>query len=324
MRKLSILCCAAGFWAILTPAGATETIRFAVQKTGTTAWELDVIRIHGLDRQADLKIETRELASPEAGKVALMGGAADVIVSDWLWVSRERGAGSTLVFYPYSSALGAVMVPQNSAIRTVADLRGHKIAVAGGPIDKSWLLLQGALKQTGIDLKKEATIVYGTPPLLAEKTFMGEMDATLNYWNFCANLEARGMRRLVGIEDLLPELGATGHPAMVGYVFDSVWAAGHPQAIARFLDVTAKAKSILATSDSEWERIAPLLETKDPLTRAVYRDRYRQGIPHRPIEDEEKDASILFDVLAKQGGTELVGSARALARGTFFRPPRQE
>ena len=58
--------------------------------------------------------------------------AADVIVSDWLWVSRERGLGAKLTFYPYSSALGAVMVPNSSTIRTLADLKGRKLAVAGG------------------------------------------------------------------------------------------------------------------------------------------------------------------------------------------------
>jgi NitT/TauT family transport system substrate-binding protein len=321
MRQCVRLWAAALCWTAFSSAHATETIRFAVQKTGTTAWELEVIKAHELDKQADLKIDTRELASPEAGKIALIGGAADVIVSDWLWVSRERSGGATLVFYPYSSALGAVMVPRNSEIRTPADLRGHKIAVAGGPIDKSWLLLQGALKQNGIDLKRDATVIYGTPPLLAEKTLMGEMDATLNYWNFCAALEAKGMRRLVGIEDLLPQLGVSGRPAMVGYVFDALWASSHPQAIARFLEITAKAKKLLATSDAEWEKIAPLLETKDPMTRTAYRDRYREGIPQRPIADEEKDARILFDVLARQGGTELVGSARELAPGTFFHPP---
>ena len=78
--------------------------------------------------------------------------------------------GANLVFYPYSSALGAVMVPAASPIRSLADLKGRKLAVAGGPIDKSWLLLQGAMKQDGIDLKTQATIDYGAPALLAEKT----------------------------------------------------------------------------------------------------------------------------------------------------------
>src|ERR1700740_3108646 len=91
-------------------ASAADTIRIAAQKTGTFAWELAVIRAHGLDKQANLTLEVRELASPEAGKIALRSGDADIMISDWLWVSRERSLGARLAFYPYSGALGAVMV----------------------------------------------------------------------------------------------------------------------------------------------------------------------------------------------------------------------
>src|SRR5438093_1105562 len=98
--------------------------------------------------------------------------------------------------------------PNVSSIRTLTDLKGRKLAVAGGPIDKNWLLLRASMKQDGIDLKSESTIVYGAPSLLAAKALGGEMDATVNYWNFCAALEAKGFRRLAGIEDLLPKLGA--------------------------------------------------------------------------------------------------------------------
>ena len=300
-------------------AHAADTVRVAAQKTGTLAWELDVVRAHGLDRQADLRIETTELASPEAGKIALRGGSADVIVSDWLWVSRERDLGARLVFHPYSSAVGAVMVPAASPIRNLADLRGKKLAVAGGAIDKSWLLLQGAAKHDGIDLKTQATIAYGAPTLLAEKALQGEMDATLNYWNICAGLEAKGFRRLVGIEDLLPRLGAKGRTAMLGYVFDEAWAARNRAAVARFLEVARKAKEILATSDAEWERVAPLVRAGDAVALKAYRDRYREGIPRRAVEDEEADARTLFRVLATQGGQSLVGGARELAPGTFYR-----
>ena len=76
------------------------------------------------------------------------------------------------------------------------------------------------MKQDGIDLKTQARVNYGAPALLAEKTLQGEFDATLNYWNFCAALEAKGMRRLASIEDILPRLGAKGSVAMIGYVFD--------------------------------------------------------------------------------------------------------
>jgi NitT/TauT family transport system substrate-binding protein len=302
------------------PSRAAETIRLAVQTTGTFSWELAVIRAHGLDRKANLAIEVSELASPEAGKIALRGGGADVIVSDWLWVSRERGLGAKLTFYPYSSALGAVMVSDSSSIRTLADLKGRKIAVAGGPIDKNWLLLRAAMKQDGIDLKSEATIVYGAPPLLAQKTLSGEMDATVNYWNFCAALEAKGLRRLAGVEDLLPKLGAKGRTAMIGYVFDEGWGSANRDTLARFIAMTREAKEILATSDAEWDRIAPLMGAADAATLRVYRDRYREGIPRRPVADEEADARVLYRVLAAIGGREIVGPANELDPGTFYHP----
>ena len=309
---------AAAVFAVAQAACGAETIRVAAQKTGTFAWELAVIRAHDLDKQADLSIEVTELASPEAGKIALRAGNADMMVSDWLWVSRERALGANLTFYPYSSALGAVMVPDASPIRTLADLKGRRLAVAGGPIDKSWLLLQARLKQDGIDLKSEATIVYGAPPLLTAKMQGGEMDATINYWNFCAALEAKGFRRVAGIEDILPKLGAKGRIAMVGYVFDEGWGNANKDVVARFIAMTRKAKEILSTSDAEWEKIAPLTGAADAATLRVYRDRYREGIPRRPIADEEADARVLYRVLAGIGGRELVGPAPELAPGTFY------
>jgi NitT/TauT family transport system substrate-binding protein len=306
-------CCLAG------PLLAADTVRLAVQKTGTVAWELDVIRAHGLDVRENLKIEAIELASPEAGKIALRGGSADIIVSDWLWVSRERGMGAKLVFYPYSTALGAVMVPAQSAIRQPADLKGRKLAVAGGAIDKSWLLLQAVMRRDGIDLTREATIVYGAPALLAAKTLDGEMDAMLNYWNFCAALEAKGFRRLVAVEDVLARLGTSGRGSMIGYVFDERWAAANRDVVTRFLAATRSAKEILATTDSEWNRIAPLVGAADAATLAIYRDRYREGIPRRAIAEEEADARLLYGILATTGGTTLVGSAMELDPGTFYR-----
>src|SRR5207302_6213486 len=98
-------------------ACAADRIRLVAQKTGTLAWELEIIKAHGLDKKANLEIETLELASPEAGKVALRGGSADIIVSDWTWVARERALGDVLVYYPYLSTLGAVMVPAQSTIK---------------------------------------------------------------------------------------------------------------------------------------------------------------------------------------------------------------
>ena len=67
-----------------TSASAADRIRLAVQRTGTLAWEIEVLKAHGLDKKADLQIDALELASPEAGKIAIKGGSADMFLSDWL------------------------------------------------------------------------------------------------------------------------------------------------------------------------------------------------------------------------------------------------
>src|SRR5436305_6956664 len=310
--------------ATATDAAAADRIRVAVQRTGTLSWELDVIKAHGLDRKLDLAIEPLELASTEAGKIALKGGAADIMLSDWLWVARERALGGDLVFYPSSSTLGAVMVPAHSTIRELADLRGKKLAVAGGPLDKSWLLLQALARRGGLDLKRQATIVYGAPPLLSEKALQGEIDATLTFWNFCADLESKGYRRAIAMDDVVKGLGARGPVALVGYTFDGTWAVRNRSTVERFLAAARQAKDILASSQPEWQRLAPRIRISDATALAIYRQRYGEGIVRRPFADEEADARALYLVLAEIGGAELVGPARELPAGTFYRPAAAE
>jgi len=307
-----------------TSATAADRIRMAVQRTGTLAWELDVIRTHGLDRKLDLAIEAVELASTEAGKVALKGGSADLMLSDWLWVARERSLGDDLVFYPSSSTLGAVMVPAQSPIREITDLKGRKLAVAGGPLDKSWLLLQALARRSGLDLRKQATVVYGAPPLLSEKALQGETDATLTFWNFCADLESKGHKRAIAMDHVVKSLGAKGPVALVGYTFDGAWATRNGSTVERFLAAARQAKDILASSQAEWQRLAPRMRVTDANALAIYRQRYGESIVRRSLAEEEADARALYRVLAEIGGTELVGPARELAAGTFYRPPAGE
>src|ERR1700720_5542 len=275
-----------------------DRIRVAVQKTGTLAWELDVIKRHGIERKLDLIIDTLELASTEAGKVALKGGSVDLILSDWLWVARERSLGDTLVFYPASTALGAVMTPAQSSIRSVLDLKDKKLAIAGGPLDKSWLLLQAFALRAGIDFRKQAVIVYGAPPLLSQKALQGETDATLTYWNFCAELENRGFSRAIAMENVVRGLGAKGPVAIVGYAFDGNWASRNTSTVERFLAAVHQAKEeVLAGSETEWQRLAPKLRLSDASAVAIHRQPYSEGVLRRPLTEEGGEARALHLVL---------------------------
>jgi NitT/TauT family transport system substrate-binding protein len=207
------------------PALAAETLRIGLQTTGTFAWQLDVIRRHGLATRAGLDLKISEFASTDAGKLAINSGAVDIAVVDWLWVARARALGAKLLFYPYTSAAGAIMVKNDSPLHTLEDLKRHVLGVAGGPLDKSWLIVQAAALRSGIDLKRTATLQYGAPPLIAQKLLQGEADASLNFWNFCASLETKGYRRIFEVRDAEAALGLKEPVAVIGYVFSESFAA---------------------------------------------------------------------------------------------------
>jgi NitT/TauT family transport system substrate-binding protein len=302
-----------------SPANDLPTVRVGVLQYGTVNWELDVMRHHHLDTAEGVNVEVVPLASKNATAVALQGGAVDLIVTDWIWVSRQREAGIDYTFVPHSVIAGGVLVRPDSGIRSLDDLRGKKIGVAGGPVDKSWLLLRAYARKTiGVDLATVAEPVYGAPPLLNELMLKGEIPATLTFWNYEARLKARGMRQVIAIPDLLRSFGATREVPIVGWVFSEKWAAAHEAAIKGFLRASAAAKQILATSDEEWERIRPLTEADDEATFVALRDAYRSGIPKSDDDAGAAAANKIFSVLAETGGSDLAGDSRELAPGTFW------
>jgi NitT/TauT family transport system substrate-binding protein len=316
--RLAALATAAILAARLRPAFAAAPVRIGVLKFGTVSWELDTLKHHDFDAANGVELEVMYFAGEDATNVAMLAGEIDMIVSDWLWVSRQRSDGVDLTLVPYSTAVGAIMVRQESPINTLADLAGKKLGVAGGPLDKSWLLIQAlARRDHGIDLSASSEIVFGAPPLMSEKAIQDEFDAVLNFWHFCARLEANGFRRMIGANDAAKALGASGPVSALGYVFHDKWANENSDTVKGFIKASAQAKELLAKSDEEWLRLAPIVRAEGKELEKL-RDRYREGIPRRPVAEEEADAGKLYHVLAAIGGEKLVGSAHEMAPGTFW------
>ena len=295
------------------------TMKVGVLKFGTVNWELDVIKTHGLDAKEGFALEVVPFGANDAADVALMGGAVNAVVEDWLFVSRQRSDGVPLTFIPYSSNVGAVMVGPDSPARALADLKGKKVGIAGGPLDKGWLLLRAYARQKhGLDLAKEVQPVYAAPPLLAEKLRSGELDAALNYWNFGARLEAQGYRRLVGVGEVQEALGLPASVPQLGYVFQEDWGDANAALVEAFARASRGAKEIMRTSDAEWQRLMPVTRAESEAEQAAFMRRYREGIVEHWGPEQQAQAAKLFGVLAELGGAKLVGSSPELAPGTFW------
>ncbi|MEW5963443.1 MAG: ABC transporter substrate-binding protein [Pseudomonadota bacterium] len=300
-------------WA--SPAGK---LRVASLKLGSLAWLLQTMRAEGLDKAADLEIEIIDVATNQAGPVALLAGEADIIVSDWTWAMRQRSMGEALVFAPYSSALGALMVSRDSGVRSISDLAGKRLGVAGSAIDKSWLLLRAySRRTTGKDVAEIASPIFGAAPLVSEELRNGRLDAVLTFWTFAARLKGAGFETVLSVDDMMKGLGVAPPPPLVGFVWRERTGAEKGQEIAAFLGAVEAANRVLATSEVAWERLKPLVKPASEGELAAIKAGYRAGIPGRWSEAETRSAEKLMALLMAEGGTELVGSGTRFDQKLF-------
>ena len=301
--------------------GAQEapSVRLGVLKFGTVNWEIDVIEHHGLDKANGVSLDVVRLANKDATSIALNAGDVDMIVTDWIWVSRQRDAGFDYTFVPYSEAAGSVMVHPDSGISSLLDLDDKVVGVAGSPLDKSWLLLRAyTIQEFDEDIGDLVRPAYAAPPLLNEKFSQREFDGVLNYWNYTARLRAQKMKELIKVQDLLPALGVPGRLALIGYVFSEEWAAENPEALAGFLAASAAAREIMLESDEEWSRLMPLTGAKDEATLVAFREGFRDGVPKATGPVQTDAIAAAFEIVAKLGGRALVGRSTELADGTVW------
>lgn len=298
---------------------AQPEVRVGVLKFGTVNWEIDVIKHHQLDKKFKFDLTVTALASKNASAVALQSKAVDIILSDWLWVNRQRFEQRMYTMYPTSMATGGLYVSANSAVKSLDDLEGKKVGIAGGAVDKSWLLLQAySQKKYGLDLKKQAEPTFAVPPLLNRLMLRGDLDAAINFWHYGARLKAAGYQTLVTVPQMLAEFGIETKIPLLGWVFDQSWANEHPEAISRFLQASLEAKQILLSSDEEWQRIRPLIKAENDEVFSLLKKDYRAGLLGEFGAKEIAASQQVFEILAEQGGSALVGKATALSDGTFW------
>lgn len=297
--------------------GETPVIRVAVLKIGTVNWELDTIARNGFDRAHGFTLEVQPFADNGATRVALEGGVADMMVADWIWAARQRAAGKDYVFIPYSKAVGGLIVPQGSPARSLKDLSGGKIGIAGGPLDKSWLILRAyAEREYAMDLKAETEQVYAAPPLVFRAALDGQTAAAINYWHFMAKMKAAGMRELVSVADASAALGLDPETPLLGYVMKESFLADHPGLAKAFYAASRAAKDLLGEDDAAWEPLRGQMNATSEAEFETLRRDFRAGVPE-PGPVNPAGADKLLELMARLGGETLVGEARTLPDGLF-------
>lgn len=309
----------AAFPTFVTTAAAAIPVRMTSIKFGSVSWLIETIRAQGLDKKHGLDLQVLEVAAGTAGPVALLSGDADVIVSDWTWALRQRAKGYDLKFAPYSSALGSLVVPAGSPVKSLADLKGKKIGVAGSGIDKSWLLLRAySRKVLGDDIAKIAQPVFGAAPLVTEEFRNGRLDAVLNFWTYAARLTGSGSRQVLSMADVIQALNVNPPPALVGFVWSEKATREKGVPVEKLLAAADDANAALKSSDAAWEHLRPLVQPASDAELAAIKAYYRSGITDGWDAAQTASAEKLTKLLIDLGDAELVGDGARFDASLFY------
>jgi len=300
-------------------AAEKTLIRLGVLAFGTVNWELRAMQQAKLMETEQYRVQVLPMANPQASKIALLSGAVDMIVADWIWVSRQRGQGKDYSFYPYSNTTGALVLAKGSAIKSIQDLHDKKIAIAGGELDKNSLLLQALLQKQGqAQAFNRMEKIYGAPPLLTEQLKRGRVDALLTYWHYAARLQAQGYPVLLTGVDILHDLGVKNKVASIGYVFSDAWATQHKIAVNAFLNNTQAIKKRLCENEQTWQGIKSLVRVENPVENQLLRQYYCAGRIVNWGKAEQQSAEKIYQYLKLLSQYRLTGKSDTIQLGTFW------
>jgi NitT/TauT family transport system substrate-binding protein len=218
-------------------------------------------------------------------------------------------------------AAGGLIASKDSSIKNESDLVGKKIGIAGGQVDKGWLIFRAFYKKEyGKELKDESRQIFGAPPLLNKKIEQDSFDAILTYWPYQAKLLTNNkFTKVINITDILTKLELPKGIPVIGWVFKDKWASKNQELLNVFLKTSKKAKKLMLESDEIWLKIRPFMNVEDDKLFLSLRDIYREGIPSQDFSKKQINGSKkLYSILSQVGGRELVGKAKTLSPGTFW------
>ena len=291
------------------------TVRLGALAYGTVNWELDTIKNNKLDQKHGFNLEVVPMGGGSASDIAFLGGEIDVMVSDVIWAAAQRAEGRDLKFIPYSTAVGGIMVQVDSGISSLKDLAGKRIGIAGGPLDKSWLILQAYAKQQAvIDLKDDTKQEFGAPPIIFKAAMTGDIDGVINFWHFQAKAKAAGLKEIISVQEAAKSLGLDPSVPLLGYIVNGKMADKISQGL---FAASRDAKAMLGSDDAAFDAIRKRMKPKNDAEFDALKAGFRAGIPADDTVNEEAVDKTL-QMMAKLGGPDLVGKATTLPNDLFI------
>lgn len=170
-----------------------------------------------------------------------LGMMGDFPMTINLTTFQQKGGGVNTLHigtlgYSASGAGNAVMVPKDSSVKTLADLKGKQVSVPFGSAAHGMLLK--ALKGAGMDPEKDVKLVSQAPEVGGTSLRTNQIDAHANFVPFGELFPFRGFARKIfdGAE--------LGIPTFHGVMVRSDFAKEYPEVVVAYLKAILEANKM--------------------------------------------------------------------------------
>lgn len=282
-------------------------IRMMASPYGTQSFIPFVIKKYKLDEKYGFDLERISFADSKASSAALQTGGAEMAILDWTGLSLMRNAGLDVIgIAPFLTYVSVIVVPADSPIQGIADLKGKKFGIFSRT-SSDWILVDAAArKKYGLDLAKEAELQEGAPTLLRGALEQGNIDATIMFSSISPDMIASGkFKGIFTIRDVTEELGLPLAPYLM-IASTERYAKEKPQNVKAFVAAYQEVVEILKTDQSVWdEQGANMKLSGEALT--VYRDQIRRDLLTSFTPETSDTLKKTFAILKETAGSEALG-----------------
>ena len=286
-------------------AEAADKVK-VVALQGTQLFPVRIMQTKGIAAKHGIDMDLMVVASPQGSYTAMQTGDMQIGFTGWIVIAslREKGFKLTNV-YSMISYTNEVMVKVDSPLKSIADLKGRRVGLFGGPNSAtSWLYRMIVEKFYGFDPMKESKIHFGAPPLLMGMIDRGDLDAVLVLDPFISQMLEGGNYRSIGnLGDIWREK-MNQSPMLVAVTVNETWAKANPDVVKRFVAAFREALIFLKDNPEAWKELAKGMGLKTDRGVKILYERTAKALITRWdkkfIDDQYAYAAELYKTFGKQ------------------------
>ncbi len=271
-----------------------KTIKTKVS-LGIATWAGFGTGIVGMEKGffSTIDLETKTLDDARARQAAFVSGDIDIMISSVDLFAQEAAKKIPgKAFLITDESQGGDGIVAKAGIKSVADLRGKKVAYAhGGPSD---YLLFKVLDDAGVALKEVDRIAVDDPSRAGEVFLSGDVDAAVTWEPFLTNTAESGKGHVLITTKDKPEI-------IVDILIASDKLAGDEKLLREFMDGWLKTVEYIKANPDEAAKIMakglnlPVEDVKGMMAGLKFADKDRNKYFFSSVKPEDTRVAELFN-----------------------------